>query len=223
MTVLIAALDGLDYEYVQQQDLLSSLEPRALTNDLQGANALYTYRIWPELWTGQLGAGRADEPYKSFETDAARPWDKYSAKVLLAPEVGEPVVKHQQQFADGYARATGPQSRLDTLYRRFNQGVKRAIDEGYYDIIVVGCKVPDILGHNDQNKQRIEDNIARICDLVEDWAALDGISDHFVVSDHGFEYHEFGNEPSGLTAHTRRATLASSFADYSSMSALIDG
>lgn len=220
MTIGVFALDGLDYEYIQERGLFKTLEPTLLRNDLEGANALYTYRVWPSVFAGVNG-GRSDEPYASYEPEKPYLWEKYSSTVVTCPAEREPVSLHQDQFPEGYMEASGPQDRLDKQYAKYRRAIDNALDRKV-DVLVLGCKTPDILGHHDQNETRIHCNIDIVTDIVEEACNRDEITDWLVMSDHGFEYEKFGDCPSGLEAHTRRAFLCSSFAHYDELSTFIE-
>lgn len=220
MTVAIFALDGLDIEYVQQRSLLQSLYPSELTNDLRGENRLFTYRIWPSIFAGENDGASGDQ-YEKFKPENPYIWEKYSGTVLLAPVGHPPTLKYQDAFPEGYVESIGPQERTDEAFEMYREGIERALVRDD-DILVVGSKIPDILGHNEHRESRIHENIEELCELVERTCNREEVEDYLVVSDHGFEYESFGEEPSGLAAHTPRATLASSFAEYDSMHAFIE-
>lgn len=220
MTVAIFALDGLDIEYVQQRGLLSSLEPSELENDLEGANALFTYRIWPSIFAG-IDGGASDEPYSKYKPEQPYIWEQYAATVLLAPTGRPPTLQYQNAFPEGYVESVGPDERTDEKFDMYREGIEAALDRDA-ELLVVGSKLPDILGHNEHHAGRIHDHIERLCDLAESVCNRDEVDDYLVVSDHGFEYEDFGDEPSGLDAHRPSATLASSFADYDSMHSFIE-
>lgn len=220
MTIVIFALDGLDAEYAEERELLANLGPRKLDNNLQGANGLYTYRIWPSIFAG-VNEGASEKPYDSYDPEEPYIWTKYGGSVLLAPVDHSPTLKYQSAFPQGYVESVGPQERTDKKFAMYREGIEDAL-RNERDIVVVGSKLPDILGHNDQNTERIHENIETLCNLVESTCKRPDVSDYLVVSDHGFEYESFGDEPSGLDAHTPRAVLASSFADYDAMDSFIE-
>lgn len=220
MTIAIFALDGLDFEYCQERGLLHEVEPSLLENDLEGANGLYTYRIWPSIFAGVNG-GKAGEPYASYSPDAPYLWEQYDASVMLAPIGHPPYSQYQDGFPEGYRESVGPQERTDEAFQNYRDGIDAAL-EREAEVLVVGSKLPDILGHNDQNADRIESNIETLCEIVTETVAREEVTEYLVLSDHGFEYESFGEKPSGLAAHTPRACVCSSFVDYDSMATLIE-
>lgn len=222
MTIVICAIDGLDYEFVSQRGYLQGLDPELLYQDLEGANALYTYRIWPAMFVGDNIGYSEDEDYKTVQ-DPEQPyiWDKYPVTTLLAPVDSPPVTKYQDAFPEGYMESVGPQKRVDEAFEMYDKAVESALGDA--EAVIIGSKYFDIAGHNDQNAARIEENTQRLLNRVEKWCQDDRTDDYLVISDHGFKYHQFGEKPSGIDAHTRNATIASSFCSYDRMSALING
>lgn len=221
--ILIWAIDGLDGRYVHERQLIQGLNPDVLYQDLGGANALFTYRVWPAIWSGENGGRDDNEESARFEPSRDPIWDRYPAVVALAPWVDGLYSQHQDQFDPDYRESAGPRERIveqfDGYWDVFIDSLEKQVE-----IVVLGTRLPDILGHMDQNEARIHRTIAEITKMVEKMVSHDEITDYVVVSDHGFDYERYGDEPSGVDAHSRCATLSSSFLpEYERMSEFIEG
>lgn len=209
MTVLVLGIDGLDAEYVRETSLLRNLNPQELYQDFSGANALYTYRVWPCIMAGEIG-GASSEEYTAYEPDGAYLWEKYPSEVLLAPVQSPSVSVGSDSFPTEYIESFSPEGRLERTLTTLDEGVRDAFKR---DVpLVVACtRTPDIVGHHVADEADYW--ISRLCGMIERWTRH---ADEFLlVSDHGFDYTNWGGK--GIDAHTRRATFASSFCDYDSM------
>lgn len=216
MTTLIIGLDGLDGEYVQRTDLLSQLDPHVLEQDFEGANALYTYRVWNNIFAGELG-GESDEPYDEYEPDGAYLWEKYPAEVLLAPVDNPSLTLENDAFPREYIESYAPGNRIEQTLDSLNDGVHDALQRGA-PLVVACTRTPDILSHHCEHTAGNPDYwIAKVCGMVERWCRR--ADDFLLVSDHGFDYENWG--ASGINAHSRRATFASSFCDYETMTEFV--
>lgn len=215
MTTIILGLDGLDGEYVRNRRLLGDLGPKILQQDFQGANALFTYRIWPSIFAG-ANNGASDDKYAAFEPETPYIWDYLPATVLLAPVERPPLTLHSDAFPDQWMESYAPYDRLQDTLDRLDAGISAAMAD---DVpLVVACtRIPDIVSHHLPDEA--DEWINRACVLADRWCKQ--ADDYLVVSDHGFDYENFG--ASGLAAHTRRATFASSFCDYDTMTGFCEG
>jgi len=223
MTTLLWAIDGLDYEYAHTRDLMPTLEPNLLRQDLDGANALYTYRVWPAIWSGENGGKSENDTAGRFEPEKPPIWDRHSSVVALAPWVDGLYSQYQDEFADDYRESRGPEARVNDQLNGYWRVFNEFIDNGA-ELAVFGTKLPDILGHTDPNPNRIDRIIDNVAKTAESMVSHPEIDDYLIVSDHGFDYKSYGDRPSGVDAHSRRATLVSSFAgDYEYMSDFIGG
>lgn len=222
MTVVIWGVDALDYRYVEERGLLAELDPQPLEQDLGGLNALYTLRVWPAIFAGVNGGRNDDVTHAKFHPDEPFVWEKWPAAAFLPPVSNEPPQVGPSAFPNEYREGTGFSERYEDARKMYDESFRRALDENV-EIVVLGTRLPDILGHHDQNRKRVERQIQKTTDLVEKHCRHEQVDDWLVVSDHGFDYEKYGEEPSGIEAHTRSATLASSFADYNCMSEFIEG
>lgn len=214
MTTLILGLDGLDYKYVQEHDLLSDLNPQHLQQDFEGANALYTYRIWPCFFAGEVG-GESEDEYADYHPDELKYiWEQIPSPVLLAPVEHPSFSKRTDEFPENYVESWRPRGRLKESLDRLESEVQEQMDAGN-EVVVACTRTPDIVGHHYPDKA--EEWIVKSCALAE--RLCEQADNYLVVSDHGFG--EFGTK--GIEAHTRDAVLASSFADYETMTALCEG
>lgn len=221
MTIFIGLLDGLDYRSVQRRGLLSELAPQELEQDLGGANGLYTYRVWPAIYVGENGGRSDDEPYQHWEPDAAPFWEHYASKVVYAIE-RDPVFRNHTELKEGFRESRGPPDRVEYQLEQYRAEAEEALDNEYIEVFVLGTKQLDINGHNEGSDERVDRRLEQFCGLFEDIATDARTSDHLLVSDHGFVNDYYGIND-GIEAHSRYATLASSFADYGTMSAFIEG
>lgn len=208
MTTLIFGLDGLDAQYVQEEGLLASQDPKELTQDLDGANGLYTYRVWPSIFAGDAG-GASDDEYTKFKPDSAYIWEKYPTTTLLAPVSNPSFSQNTDAFPTEYMEGFNPGNRLDQTLNKLESGLYDAFNDGV-PLVVACTRTPDIVGHHMPDEAAHW--IRRSTKLAEKFAKK--ADDSLIVSDHGFK--EFGMD--GIEAHTRRATFASSFCDYDRMS-----
>lgn len=220
MSVLVWAIDGLDGQYVQERGLMRALDPKILHQDLEGENGLYTFRVWPCIFKGEIG-GESDLEYDSWEPEGAMLWDKYAATCLCIPGFKPPKMQYQDAFPEGFHESTGPQERIEEQVGYFRKGLDEALADDR-ELIIAGTKQPDMVGHNDQNVQRCHNRIERFCNFAERYCEHPDVRDWLVVSDHGFRYDEFGTCKGGIRQHTRRSTFASSFCDYDTMSEFIE-
>lgn len=223
MSVLILGLDGLDYNHVVHRRLLGSLSPSHLNQDLTGANGLYTYRVWPAIFSGSDPVASEYE-YDEMYPDDPYVWDMYPSAVFLAPipdpEGRRPKARwsndYQDEFPWHWDESTRPRGRLEEGLERIESGVSRAIEEDV-PLVVAVTRVPDIAGHEWGKDPRTSRYIYDTCLMAE--RLCKQADEYMVVSDHGFDL----QVQKGIEAHTRDATLASSFTKFSQMSDFIRG
>lgn len=216
MTVLVLGLDGLDHSRMEKFDTeYLPAPPSPLRQDLDGNNALYTWRVWPSIFAG-VDNGADEHPYRDYEPEKPFVWESYGSRVMLAP-VSRPVFsQHQDSFPDEWMESYRPRERLEGSLTRLREGIISGMDN--YDLIVACTRVLDIAGHH------LPDEADALHEFVlEEWlpeilevSEPDGL---LIVSDHGFG--EYGKK--GIEAHTRNATLCSTFCDYDTMSGFIEG
>jgi hypothetical protein len=84
MAVLILGIDALDAEKVAETGILPDFRPQELYQDFNGPNALYTWRVWPSIFAGEVGSP-GSEPFEAYEPANPYLWERYPATVLLAP------------------------------------------------------------------------------------------------------------------------------------------
>jgi len=216
VTVLVLGLDGLDARYVKVNALLRDLGTHQLHQNFNGDNALYTYRVWNNIFAGELGGESYGEPYVPYEPHGSYVWEKFPAEVFLAPVVNPSLSIGTDAFPREYIESYAPGNRLDDTLTKLNIGVRDALKR---DVpLVVACtRTPDIVGHHVPNEARYWIN--RTCYLAERLARR--ADEYLIVSDHGFDFNNFGGK--GIEAHTRRATFASSFCDFDSMTEFCKG
>lgn len=224
MSILVFGLDGLDYDYVRAHSLLSSLDVQHLDQDLEGANALYTYRVWPSIFASDNG-GASEEGWDPYIPSEPYIWEEAPAAVMLAPvpvETDTGIEKsqwnndYQDEFpGEFWKESWAPAERLDDGLDHLESGVGRALDDNV-PLVIATSRIPDMLSHHYGDSEITHNYIERACDLAE--RMCNRADDYMVVSDHGIDM----NGPGGLEDHTRRAVFASSFADFDTMSELID-
>lgn len=220
MTVLVLGLDALDSKFVKDNGLFESLDYNNLHQDLSGANALYTYRVWPSIFTGTLG-GKSEEPYDGWDPDEPYIWERWPARVNLAPvDKGESVSVNSERFPEKYIESRLPEDRMSEALERLEADVTEAVREDEYPLVIGCTRIPDMVSHLPRgNPQKSRRWIEQVCNMAERLVNQPEVDEYVVVSDHGFK--EIGMD--GINAHSRRATLASSCCDYETMSGFIEG
>lgn len=225
MTLLVFGLDGLDSTYVQERGLLGSLDAHRLDQGLEGANRLYTYRVWPSIFASDDG-GASDDEWAPYIPENPYIWDEIASAVLMAPipvDNGDRVEKsqwnggYQDEFpSELWKESWAPPDRLDDGLEHLEAGIGRQLGDAT-PLVVATTRIPDMLMHHWGDDRKTHMYIERACDLCERMCAR--ADDYLVVSDHGI----VPDGPGGLDDHTENATFASSFTDYETMSGLIDG
>lgn len=221
MTIFIGLIDGLDYRYVAERGLLDDLSASELHQDLEGANGLYTYRVWPAIYVGENGGYSENDKSCRWDTDKTHFWECYPSKVVNAIDAPR-VFRNQTVFPDNYAETKGPRKRFYDALDMYREEADDALDNPEIDVLVLGSKQPDILGHTESEPEKTDRRIRETCELFEDIATDRRTSFHLLVSDHGF-VNDYRGKNSGVDSHTRHATLASDFAEYDTMSSFIEG
>ena len=208
MTVLVYGLDGLD---ARSGDKLA-LPSQELHQDFSGDNALWTYRVWPCIFAGEVGG--EDVGQSIYEPDNSFIWERHPATVLMAPVERPPYCQFQDAFPDGYREGTTPPGHMEQTLQYYEE----ALDEAFrQDVPLVVCvtRMPDILQHKlPQDWDHYFDEFLR---QAAYWC--DRADDHLLVSDHGFD--DLGTD--GLDAHSRQAIFSSSFCSYDSMTEFCEG
>lgn len=227
MTVLLLAIDGLDYRWVNERERLDGLGAKRLHQDLEGPNGLYTLRVWPAIWCGEDGGASEQNPYERSEPDAAPLWEKYSTSHIQTPHLStEKIMRNQRAFHDGYLEQINPASRVDDMFNTMLDSIDQAEEDGY-DVQIIGTQILDRAGHFQRDDELLDSLFDKTMTFAE--AACEKADEWLVTSDHGFDYYTHkddfkGNRAGSIEQHTEHATLASSFADdYDTMSAFIDG
>lgn len=212
MTIVVFGLDGLD----ATDSHLIEQPTHQLDQDFEGDNALWTYRVWPCIFSGSVYGERNDFITIEYHSDAPTPyiWEKFPATVMLAPIERPRFSKNQSAFPEDYRESTKPPGRLQETFDRIEEGMEEAFANNV-PLVVVVARAPDIVQHATPNGW--ENWLKKHCEQASKWC--DKADEWLIVSDHGF------NEPGtkGLKAHSRRATFGSSFCDYDSMTEFCEG
>lgn len=217
MTVAIIGIDGVDSRYVAEHDLLSGLDAHEIRNDFDGENALFTWRIWPCIFSGENGGKSDSDPYHSyFDPDNPWIWERHGAAVFTGLVDRPAVQQNQTTFPDGYHESYQPKSRMERSISGFRDGAIEKLRDDC-PLVVTCTRVPDMAEHH--LPEEADSWVQRTCEAAVEIARE--ADDYLIVSDHGFDYENFGTK--GIDAHTRHAVFASSFCDYETMTGLVNG
>lgn len=215
MTVLVLGIDALDYEKTTETGCLAGLDPQRLQQDFDGPNALYTWRVWPSIFAGEVGEPGTD-PHETYEPDAAYLWESYPSAVYLAPVERPTLSRGQDEFPERYMESFAPPERRDESLDRLQSGINDSLREPGVEVVVGCTRMLDIIGHHEP--EMYDEFYGRFQAFLEglNWDAVD---DYVIVSDHGFDH----PGEKGLGAHGRGAVLASSFCSYNTMTGFVEG
>lgn len=207
MTVLILGLDGLDYNRVQDNGYLSEFDVQHLEQDLDGANGLYTKRVWPNIFSGTTG-GASDDEVEEYQPNDLYLWEKYPSRVLLPPIPDAGEHHNGDSLPGGFVESFAPEGIIERALHGLKADIEDAVANPGIHVVVACTRTPDIVAHHMPEKAEYYHG------YMDEWVSdLEFPDHHLIVSDHGFG--EFG-EP-GIDGHTTDAILASNFCEYNTM------